>query len=409
MTGGATPTGGAGLTGGTAQVGVLRRFSPAAGRTRGEWAWDIAIVSVSLLGVLLGYQPEFYPAIPSWWWPIDVALGLVATALLWWSRRFPVAVAVLMIVPGSLAISAGVPAVVVIARLALLARPRWSVLVTVITIACALPYHALAPVPGMDWLAWIIVIPLLYTLALCIGLLGRARRQVIVGLREAAARDRERYEERLSSTRRDERERIAREMHDVLAHRMSLLSMHAGALEYRATANGALAPHELTEAAGVIRENARAAVEDLRDLLGLLRSDDELGTGAPQPTLDDLPTLVAEAESSGQSVRFTSSLGPDVRPGTQRTVYRIVQEALTNARKHAPHSPVTVSVDRLGDRVEIRATNPLPPGITLHELPEHGNGLIGIEERVRIDGGEFEATVRGGRFELVATVPVGAA
>ena len=101
-------------------------------------------------------------------------------------------------------------------------------------IACAIPYHAVVPIPGLPWKVWLVLLPLMYALAVCFGLLGRARRQVIAGLRESAARDRERYEERLAATRQEERERIAREMHDVLAHRISLLSVHAGALEFRA-------------------------------------------------------------------------------------------------------------------------------------------------------------------------------
>ena len=214
---------------------TLHRLSPfAVPRRPGEWVADSVLFGVSILQWWWNGLPEVHPQIPAWFWPIDRAVGLFACLLIWWTRRYPLATALLLLVPGSIAITAGFPTLVGVSRLALLGRPRTAVLVTVLHIACAVPYHWVVPIPAMPWEVWIVVMPLLYALALCIGLLGRSRRQVIAGLRESAARDRERYEERVADTRRDERERIAREMHDVLAHRISLLSVHAGALEYRA-------------------------------------------------------------------------------------------------------------------------------------------------------------------------------
>ena len=136
-------------------------------------------------------------------------------------------------------------------------------------------------------------------------------------------------------------------MHDVLAHRISLLSMHAGALEFRTTSPSPPRADELNRAARVIRENAQAAVEDLRELLGLLRSDGELGTGAPQPRLADLPALVQDAVAAGQRIDYASDANPRrLRETTQRTAYRVVQEALTNARKHAPGAAVTPAMEK---------------------------------------------------------------
>jgi signal transduction histidine kinase len=385
---------------------VAARLSPSVGRTRGELATDIVLTVVAALYAIVNVGPAVHPQIPQWWWPWDIALGVLATASIWWTRRYPLTVGLLLVIPGAVAITATVGVLVSLYRMGLLARILPAFLVTLLQLVVALPYHAVVPLPGMSWIVWLIVVPLMYSLSLCIGLLGRARRQLIVGLRESAARDRERYEERLATARRDERERIAREMHDVLAHRVSLISMHAGALEYRATSPAPLDAEELHRAARVIRENAQGAVEDVRELLGLLRSDDELATGAPQPRLNDLDRLLSDAETAGQRVDFDSDARPErLRETTQRTAYRVVQEALTNARKHAPHAPVTLRLHQDREELTIVASNPLPPGVTLWDLPPSGSGLIGLEERVRVDGGSFRVSVEEGEFRVRAALP----
>ena len=160
------------------------------------------------------------------------------------------------------------------------------------------------------------------------GLFVRARRELVRSLRAQADRAGD-------EARAAERQRIAREMHDVLAHRLSLLSVHAGALEFRPDAPA----EEVAEAAGVIRESARAALEELREVIGVLR-EEERGDGPPeppQPALADLPALVEESRAAGMRLTAQIELG-DVAPppALGRTAYRIVQEGLTNARKHAP-------------------------------------------------------------------------
>ena len=127
-------------------------------------------------------------------------------------------------------------------------------------------------------------------------------------------------------------------MHDVLAHRLSLLSVHAGALEFRPDAP----PEEIAEAAGVIRANAREALQELREVIGVLRADAD-GVVPPQPTLDAIPSLIEESRAAGMKVRAqVDAAGGDVLLG--RTAYRVVQEGLTNARKHAPAAAVEVTV-----------------------------------------------------------------
>ena len=211
------------------------------------------------------------------------------------------------------------------------------------------------------------------------GLFVRARRQLVQSLREQADRA-------ADEAREAERRRIAREMHDVLAHRLSLLSVHAGALEFNPDAPA----EEVAEVAGVIRESAAAALEELRGVIGVLREDTgESLTQPPQPTLTDLQALVEESRAAGMRITAQIELD-DVAPAAAvgRTAYRIVQEGLTNARKHAPGAAVTLTVHAAdGDlQVEVRSLAPVavasgPP------LPGAGTGLIGLAERVTLVGG----------------------
>lgn len=382
---------------------------------------DAALILLAVVYIYLTLLGgEAYEAIPAWYWPIDVGLAVLAAASLWWSRTHPAAVGAWLIIPGSLSLTAGFAVLAGVYRMGSYARPRVSLPLAGLHILFALPYHGVAPIPGMTWLAWLIFIPLVYLLALSFGLLTRARRQVIEGLRQTARTDRERFDAQLSSLRRDERERIAREMHDVLAHRISLVSVHAGALEFRtghATEPGQrpMSGEEVHEAAVIIRENAHLAVEELRELLHVLRHDDgaepALGVGRPQPQLDDVHGLVAEARQAGQQVEVSidADAVSHARASVQRTAYRIVQEGLTNARKHAPRSPVRVAIRGEDDRLRVEVSNPVALGLTESEIPGAGAGLAGLRERVHIDGGQLHHAVTDGEFALAGDLPMGAA
>jgi signal transduction histidine kinase len=205
--------------------------------------------------------------------------------------------------------------------------------------------------------------------------------------------------------REAERRRIAREMHDVLAHRLSLLSVHAGALEFRPDAPA----EEVAEAARVIRESARAALEDLRGVIGVLREDggDSL-TEPPQPTLADLAALIEESRAAGMRITDRIEIG-DAAPSAAagRTTYRIVQEGLTNARKHAPGAAVTLTVQSPDGELEVEVRSLAPVAVAAEpSLPGAGTGLIGLAERVTLAGGELEHGVdRDGSFVLRARLP----
>jgi signal transduction histidine kinase len=192
-------------------------------------------------------------------------------------------------------------------------------------------------------------------------------------------------------------------MHDVLAHRLSLLSLHAGALEFRPGAP----PEEIEATAGVVRESARAALEELRDVVGMLREGTDGETRRPQPTLADLPQLIEESRAAGMRIEAELDLPEEAGASVGRTAYRVVQEGLTNARKHAPGVLVRVLVTSSEEALGIEIRNPAslvrPPTAP---LPGAGSGLVGLRERVQLADGQLRhERTAGGEFILTATLP----
>jgi signal transduction histidine kinase len=238
------------------------------------------------------------------------------------------------------------------------------------------------------------------------GQVVRARRQLVLSLRDRAERAESEQQLRVTQARVLERTRIAREMHDVLAHRISLVSLHAGALEIRGDAS----PEEVATAAGVIRASAHQALQDLREVIGVLRAgtEAEAAPERPQPTIAQLPALADESRSTGARVRLELDVAADAVPeGTGRTAYRIVQEGLTNARKHAPGAAVTVAVGGgPGDGLTISVRNPWPAGGVAAAIPGTGTGLVGLAERATLAGGRLtHGRGPSGDFALTAWLP----
>ncbi|WP_331766880.1 sensor histidine kinase [Embleya sp. NBC_00896] len=214
-------------------------------------------------------------------------------------------------------------------------------------------------------------------------------------------------EERARRTLLEERNRIARELHDVVAHHMSVISIQAQ-----------VAPHlvanpsrELKENLAGIRENAVEALTELRRVLGVLRSEDALTEGArhaPQPTLDRLDELVANVRGAGLTVatEITGERRP-LPPGVELSAFRIVQEALSNAIRHAPGAAVRVEVGYHSTGVTVRITNTAPDG-PVPPSRGAGHGLLGMRERTAMLGGEFvDGPIPAGGYEVLATLPLG--
>jgi signal transduction histidine kinase len=231
-------------------------------------------------------------------------------------------------------------------------------------------------------------------LVVLVGVYLSTREALLLALRERAERAETERLLREEQARAAERGRIAREMHDVLAHKVSLIALHAGALELRSEGG------PLHEGAGLIRVTAREALQELREVLGVLRS----GPGPTDEQVADISALVEASRHAGQPVELIDTT--DALPAaTARVVYRVVQEGLTNAHKHAPGAATTVSVRRHESGViEVIVHNGLVK-VETPVLPPSGFGLVGLRERIRLVGGTVYSGRKGEGWELRAEVP----
>jgi signal transduction histidine kinase len=332
---------------------------------------------------------------------VDIALGVVALVALWWRRSHPGTVGALTAALSVVSAAAAGAWLIAGFNVALRGTRREIATVLVITAISILVFPWLYP-NDEPYLFNLFVGALLTAVAIGWGLFVRVRREQFLALRERAAQLEAEQRLHIEHARDAERRRIAREMHDVLAHRVSLLSLHAGALEFRRDAS----PEEVAEAAGVIRETARAALEDLRQVIGVLRDGSEDGAPEPpQPTLAEIPALVEESSAAGVRVNCTIDVDAEVPPALGRTAYRIVQEGLTNARKHAPAAAVDVTIAG-GEQLVVEVVSRRPVGVAAAPLPGAGSGLIGLSERVALAGGELQhGPDAAGDFVLRATLP----
>ena len=239
---------------------------------------------------------------------------------------------------------------------------------------------------------------LLYTVVLvAIGMYTGARRELIASMRAQVEQAEREQQLRVAQGQAAERQRIAREMHDVLAHRISLVSMYSGALAYRDDLN----PGQTREIAETIRENANLALTELRGVLGSLRGEDG---DRPQPTLADLPGLIADNRAAGLRIEFSGVTLKGLSPAVGRHAYRIVQEGLTNARKHAPGTKVEVRLSGgPGSGLWIELRNPVNGRGAA--VPGGGYGLLGLAERTGLVDGWIEHGIRDDVFQLEAWMP----
>nr|WTB34546.1 histidine kinase [Streptomyces sp. NBC_00830] len=361
-------------------------------RTVRDWVVDItAFLCAAAFGVAAAGAIDADRTTPDGVVFIDSLIGAAACCALWTRRRWPVGLAVALTLLSTVEPVAAGALLVSLFSVAVHRpfRPVAAVGVLALTVAPVQPY--LRPDPGTSFVASTVIGVLLVLLVLSWGMVVRSRRQLVVTLRERARRAEAEAGLRAEQAQRLAREAIAREMHDVLAHRLTLLSVHAGALEFRPDAP----PAEVGRAAGVIRDSAHEALQDLREIIGVLRSpgDGDNGDGnRPQPTLTTLDALIAESRLAGMKVTLDNRVADPVTApaATGRTVYRIAQEGLTNARKHAPGTEVTITVTGgPGDGLTIEVRNPAPVE-PFERVPGSGQGLIGLTERATLAGGRLE-------------------
>jgi signal transduction histidine kinase len=362
---------------------------------------------------------------------IPAGVLVTATLLAWWSDRSPGPLLALDVTAGVLswlvtALMPGRPvaATIVASMLAAVSpaatppatigalqvarRRRFPVAVAVAVSGVAA--HAVQGLwrsnHGMPYGWWLALITIGYGALLGWGAWAQAREALIRTLRERARRAEAEQGRRVAEARMLERRKIAREMHDVLAHRLSLLATFAGAMEYRPDSS----PEQLSRAAGVVRSGVHQALDELREVISLLRDDEPAeGEGIrPQPVLADVPRLVEESRDAGTEVLLREAVEQpaEAPPAAARTAYRVIQEGLTNARKHAAGQPVEVELrGGPGAGLEVRVRNALTPQRPAPPGWSGGAGLVGLTERVHLAGGQLDHQAIAGEFRLHASIP----
>ncbi|HEY4018587.1 MAG TPA: histidine kinase [Pseudonocardiaceae bacterium] len=371
--------------------------APNGPRSARDWVIDavtfvVAIGTGMLAALYSGNADNGLLPLPAEW--LNLVVGALACGSMWWRRSWPVWIAVVLNVVSIPFSAASGASIIALFTVAVHRRFTIALQVAVFSVLTALAqyliYPSSQPTPGNFGLD-VAFAALFVIVAVGWGVVVRTRRQLIRSFAERALRAEAEQELRVDQGRRRERERIAREMHDALGHRLSLLSVHAGALEYR----NDMPQDELARAAGIIRASARQCLVDLREIIVVLRSV-ELPDGEqrPAPSLVDLAELVEESRQAGMAVTVTGELtDPATVPvAVGRHGYRIVQEGLTNARKHAPGEAVSLAVaggPGTGLTLEIR--NGLPSGPPERPaVPGSGMGLAGLAERAVLAGGQLE-------------------
>ncbi|WP_261719827.1 histidine kinase [Streptomyces sp. FZ201] len=392
---------------------VVKELDPDGGRpgrrhrrTARDWLVDFSCFLAAVCVGLLSADTIDQENIPGAWAAVDQLLGALACAAVWLRRRWPLGFAVAMLLVNFVSVTASGAGLVATFTLAVHRPFRYVAWVSGAALPLAAVFYWLRPDPDVPY-PWVLFLALMLNAAVVgWGMFVRSKRQLMLSLRDRARRAETEAQLRAEQAQRLAREAIAREMHDVLAHRLTLLSVHAGALEFRPDAP----QEEIARAAGVIRESAHEALQDLREIIGVLRAGERDDSSRPQPTLGGLESLVAESREAGMKVTLANRVtDPAAVPASVgRTAYRIAQEGLTNARKHAPGAEVTVTVTgALGDGLDIRVRNPAPE----HDaapVPGSGQGLIGLTERATLTGGRLEhGPTPDGGFEVRAWLPWG--
>lgn len=363
------------------------------------WRWTLVVLGGLLIWtfLLVAVDPTKGVSTPVmvWLFVVEPACMVASFVLLRRRRTHPVPVGVAIGVLAALSTLASGAAILVVGSVA--TRRRAGEIATVggahtLLAVLVSQWHPVAPARS-DLLTGIISSLITIGITVAIGYAVGARRDA-----QAA---------RVLATRAEERSRIAREMHDVLAHRISLVAMHASALTYRDD----LTHEEQATAARTIETNAHEALRELRDILGVLRdptaTDASLRVEPPQPGLGDLGSLVADASAAGMRVQVEDATRGEVPATAGRAAYRIIQEGLTNARKHAPGAPVTVRLrGEPGYGLHVRVTNPRPTRAPDLRVPGARLGLVGMSERASLAGGRLEhGRDADGGYLLTAELP----
>ena len=277
-------------------------------------------------------------------------------------------------------------------------RPRQRVAGLVIAAAAAIVSATLEKGHGLSdaiFAAGVVAVP--WT----VGLVSHGRERATAALRDRTERLEREQTVRERAAVAAERDRIARELHDIVAHAVTLMVLQANAGDRQLDGDPAAAH----EAFGVIRESGKSALAELRRMLDLLHTDIPVDSVAPQPSLDDVEDLVDRTRRAGMYVTLQLEPCGQVPESVAVATYRLIQEALTNANRHAHGAPVAVHVGREDRSLRVRVLN--DAGEPLAEAPGSGHGLVGMRERVKVFGGRFNATTTpDGGFSVDVVLPL---
>ena len=380
-------------------MGIRARLWPGLS-TRSIWfEVAVAVLGSTLVGVNVGTSE-------AGWLPTPVVFGgasLLGILLLLFRRRAP-----LIPFAASVLLASGSPTVAVGVLLTCYAVTRyiasWPIRIAAGVIAAIAVTQAWTIDSANEALASLGGAALVVLLPGALGAWARTRADLLAALTERAERAEAERELMAREAVLSERTRIAREMHDAVGHRVSLMVLQAGAIEMAATDQ-----QRVEQLACNVQSAGREALDELRQMVGVLRGGevDEDAPLGPQPDIDDLARLVAEARKAGMTVDLIAVVpgAEAVDPAVGRAAYRIVQEALTNAGKHAPGAAVCVTVDRAGKDLVVRVVNG-PATSAPGEVSGGGYGLVGLGERVRTLGGRLTAESRlDGGFGVEAVLP----
>lgn len=377
-------------------------------RSLGDWRFPIAVLPIAVQEIVVR-APDNFPG------PDIIGISFVVLALvaLRWVRPHPQGVFLLLLV------GAGVyelafygfghqppftPGIAIVFAIFCLeaydASPRAHAMLggfaVLLLIYCIVQQLDGGVASGDIWGQWV-----LYGLAFGAGVVVRHRRQDSERLEERASELERSRDEHLRQAAAEERARIARELHDVIAHSVSVMVIQAG-VQRREVADPAT-----RDVLGSIETTGRQALGELRRLLGILRHDGDAVGLAPQPGLRDLQELADRVRAAGIDVdlQLSGEENTAPAPGVALSAYRIVQEALTNVLKHSGATDVRVSVDRRPFAIELTVVD--NGRADVYAQTGHGHGLVGMRERVSVYGGEVEAgPAPGGGFRVWARLPV---
>ncbi|MGW1877810.1 sensor histidine kinase [Streptomyces sp. NPDC001975] len=287
---------------------------------------------------------------------------------------------------------------VVLTVVAVRTRPRTAAWMWAITAVYGVSFVSVGTVHYTDDVGPMLVVSAIALLTVTVRQIRREAEQTVTAQQSETAHERSRR------TLLEERTTIARELHDVVAHHMSVVAIQAEAAPYRVENP----PPELEKAFVTIRENAVAALTELRRVLGVVRAEDYEAPDAPQPTLADLDALLANVREAGLTVdKGVTGAVRELPQGVELSAYRIVQEALSNTLRHAPGAPARVEIGYVIGGLGLRVVNGPPPRpALLKPSPGAGHGITGMRERVSMLNGEMTAapTAEGG-YEVTVFLP----